>query len=351
MILQRNVKDRKGCRAVRGLESKISREIKRRKVFFFVVLLFAAIVFIVGGCLEMRNRTQSRGVILGDIGLYKTMRYQGITYVQKVAVNTYLLMGVDQSAQDTGFGARQGGQADLFLLLVIDHTNRKIYQLQLDRDTMTEVQTYGVLGTKTGTKVMQLCLSHSFGATAAEHNQNAIDAVSGMLNGIPIDYYLTFCLEAIGMINDALGGVTVTLHDDFTAYDPVMTAGKTMCLNAAQAEIFTRFRMEVGDGSNDSRMVRQRAFLSAAVRLFREQAEDQPDFIGELYDELGNLMTTNVSKSQMINDINTAYGYAIQPVEALEGEHTIDDSGFMAFYMEDDAVLQWVLQAYYQPAE
>ncbi len=327
-----------------------SRKMKRRKGFLFLMLLIAVIAIIIGSCLEMGNQAQKRCVISADVGLYKTMEHQGISYVQKAAMETYLLMGVDQTAQNAGIGARQSGQADLFLLWVVDHTNRRIYQLQLDRDTMTEVQVYGVLGTKTGTKVMQLCLSHSFGATPMENNQNAIDAVTGLLNNIPIDYYLTFSLEAIGVMNDALGGVTVTLQDDFSAYDPAMTAGKTMRLSAAQAEIFTRFRMEVGDGSNDSRMVRQRVFLSAAVRLLKEQTENQADFIGELYDELEDLMTTNVSKGQMINDLNTAYAYTLQPVDILEGEHTIDDSGFVAFYVDDDAVMQWILQVYYQPA-
>ncbi len=335
---------------MRRLGENTSRKMKRQKCFLFLMLLIAVIAIIIGSCLEMGNQAQKRGVISADVGRYKTIVHQGIPYVQKAAVKTYLLMGVDQTAQSAGIGARHSGQADLFLLWIVDHTNRRIYQLQLDRDTMTEVQVYGVLGTKTGTKVMQLCLSHSFGATLAENNQNAIDAVAGLLNNIPIDYYLTFSLEAIGVMNDALGGVTVTLQDDFSAYDPAMTAGITMRLSAAQAEIFTRFRMEVGDGSNHNRMARQRVFLSAAVQLLREQAEDQPDFIGELYDELEDLMTTNVSKSQMINDLNTAYAYAIQPVDILDGEHTIDDSGFMAFYVDDDAVMQWIVQVYFQPA-
>ena len=335
---------------MRNQVDNFRREPGRRKMLLLLMLPLAALALALGGYLETRGQMQERCDVAEDIGQYKSLVYQGTTYVQKTAVETYLLMGVDTSAQDTAFGARRGGQADFFLLLTIDHANRTIYQLQLDRDTMAEVQVYGVLGNRVGAKRMQLCLSHGFGSTAQENNRNAIDAVCTLLNGIPVDQYITFHLEAIGVLNDALGGVTVTLEDDFTDYDPEMTDGETLRLNAAQAEIFTRYRMEVGDGSNESRMARQRVFLCAASGLLKERMKERPGFIGELYDDCADVMTTNSTKGQMIHDINMAYSYVVQPVETLPGEHWIDDAGFMAFTVQEGAVMQWVLRVYYQPA-
>ena len=39
-------------------------------------------------------------------------------------------------------GYRDGGQSDFLLLLVLDHKNKTIRQLQIDRDTMTFRSTF-----------------------------------------------------------------------------------------------------------------------------------------------------------------------------------------------------------------
>ena len=323
----------------------------RWKLAGLAALALVAAAFLLAGYLETRSRPQARGVIAEDIGRYQSIEYQGVSYVQKTALQTVLLMGVDQSSQIDRFGARQGGQADLFWLLVIDSSAKTVRQLQLDRDTMTQVQVYGVLGNETGTAWMQLCLSHGFGSTPRQNNQNAVDAVRGFLHDIPIDGFITFRLDAIGVINDALGGVTVTLEDDFTAYDPAMTEGLTLTLNAAQAEIFTRFRMEVGDGTNESRMARQRSFVSAAAAQLKARLEAEPDYLGTLFDQLTNVMTTDLSRNWMIREANAAFRYAVLPAEVLPGEHSVNAAGFMEFAADPDAVMRWIVDTYYRPAQ
>ena len=47
-------------------------------------------------------------------------------------------------------------------------------------------------------------------------------------------------LDVIPVLNDAAGGVTVTLEDDFSALDASMTRVKAMTLMGEQAEIFVR---------------------------------------------------------------------------------------------------------------
>ena len=42
-------------------------------------------------------------------------------------------------------------------------------------------------------------------------------------------------IGAIAALNDLLGGVTVTLQDDFTMADPAMQAGATITLTGEQA--------------------------------------------------------------------------------------------------------------------
>lgn len=331
--------------------NKLDRKFRLR-VFLLSFVLFLFIVgYFVGSYLEKSNQKQERSAFDGSIGVLKRIEYQDSTYIEKSAVTTILLIGIDRNDQDLRYGARQGGQADLLMLFAIDHNSKKIFQLHIDRDTMTNVTVYGILGNEVGTRIMQICLSHGYGATEEENDQNTVAAVQSLLQGISIDYYLTLNMESIGVLNDILGGVTVTLEDDFTAYDSQMTAGKTIQLNAEQATIFTRFRIEVGDGSNESRMGRQRVFISAAGELLKERIANQPDFIGELYDALDSIMTTDISRGKLINELNAAYQYQLPPVQTLGGEHEIGEGGFMEFYVEDDAAIQWVLQVLYKPVD
>ena len=56
--------------------------------------------------------------------------------------------------------------------------------------------------------------------------ENTLNAVENLLEGADIEYYVAMNMDAIGILNDALGGVTVTLEDDFTAADPTHAAGE-----------------------------------------------------------------------------------------------------------------------------
>ena len=49
----------------------------------------------------------------------------------------------------------------------------------------------------------------------------------------------------------------------------------------------------------------------------------------------------------MINEINKAYHYEVQPVEYLTGEHTLGDDGFVEFHADSQSAVDFVLSAFY----
>lgn len=64
---------------------------------------------------------------------------------------------------------------------------------------------------------------------------------------IPIDRVCVFNCEAIGVINDAVGGVEVTIENDFTdesgeVLEPEFYKGNTLKLTGEQAVTFIRER-------------------------------------------------------------------------------------------------------------
>ena len=195
---------------------------------------------------------------------------------------------------------------------------------------------------------MQICLSHGFGVSDKDNCGYTLQAMENLLEGVEINLYLSFNMESIGMVNDALGGVTVTFDEDFTMYDPQMVKGATLTLTGEQAESFVRGRMDVGDGTNESRMVRHRTYMAAAMEGLTEQMREDTEYVGALYDELESVMTTNVSRGRLINEVNKAYKYEVLPVETLDGEYAVGADGFMEFHAADDAVIEWVMHTLYE---
>ena len=67
-----------------------------------------------------------------------------------------LLLGVDKFEGETPEGYLNNQQADFLLLLVMDKQHETCTPIQLNRDTMTQIQILGVTGEPAGTFTGQL---------------------------------------------------------------------------------------------------------------------------------------------------------------------------------------------------
>lgn len=329
----------------------------RRVVFAKAALAAAALVIVLaagymgGRLLEEKKYPEIRGEMSAGFGEVPKVEIDGVTYEQKMDVTSLLMIGIDKASTDEVKGYRDGGQSDFLLLLVLDHKNKTIRQLQIDRDTMTSVNVLGLFGNNAGSRVMQICLSHGYGMDRQERCQNSLRAVEGLLNCPEIELYMEVPLDAISTLNDLLGGVTVTLEDDFTSADPAMTKGATLTLTGEQAVTLVRRRMDVADGTNETRMTRQREFMDAAVPLIREKINESSGFITTMIDTLTPYVTTNMVRGRMINEINRAYHYEVEPVQYLSGEHSIGEDGFVEFHADEQSIVDFVLDAFYTKKE
>lgn len=321
---------------------------KRKGIIWLAALLIAfAAVLYVAVQLDDTPDEPTRGVSSQNVGQLKRVSYQGEIYREKPAMTAMLLIGTDRPAGTASYGARQGGQADFLMLAVVDHNEKIIHRLQIDRDTMTAVETLGVLGNPVGTKEMQICLACSFGVTPQENCKSVQTAVENLLEGIEIDYYLAMGMDSIGRLNDALGGVTVTLQDDMSDLDAQMVQGETLTLNAEQAELMVRGRMQVGDGTNKSRMRRQRVFLESAGHLIKERIKAEPEFADHFLDEMENDVTMNITRAQLLRELNTAHSYELGDIQTISGQYIVGGDGFMEFHASPGAAVQWVLDVFY----
>ena len=119
------------------------------------------------------------------------IEYNGIMYTPRPQLETYLLMGIDVEGPAKGNRSYSGGgQADVQLLLVVDNTNQTWQVLQINRDSMVEVQVLGMTGEVLQTQTAQIATAHAYGDGTERSCRNAVAAVSNMLGGKTIDGYV-----------------------------------------------------------------------------------------------------------------------------------------------------------------
>lgn len=280
-----------------------------------------------------------------------SIEYDGVTYRPKRRLTTLLLIGVDrreaETENDTGY--RSGGQADFQMLLVFDENAQTVTSIHINRDMMAEITVLNLLGETIGTRTSQLCMAYSYGDGQQKSCELTVESLSERFNGIQIDAYLAMRLDGIGALNDALGGVELTLDEDFSVYDPEMAVGTTLTLTGKQAEYYLRYRYEVGDGSNASRMQRQRKYMEAAKQILAERMAESEGVVMEIYDAVEPYIVTNMNRGRLVNLANLAQRFLILPIVEIEGVNVVGDSGLYEFYPDEDALMRVILDTFYDP--
>lgn len=317
---------------------------------FGCFVLVIGIIYFVGITIESRGTESTYGNLQERFADDKSIVYNGKEYVYNHLIDSYLFIGVDQRETNTtvSSSARNGGQSDFLLLMVIDPVSKTFRRIQIDRDTMAEITVLGILGNPLGTSTLQICLAHGFGDGREQSCRFTTEAVQRLLCGVPINGYMSLNMDGITALNDLLGGVTVTLEDDFSALDPSMTAGTTLTLRGAQAELFVRSRQQIGSGTNAERMRRQEQYLDKATGMIGSRVKDDSAFVGTLFDGLKDYIITDISRGKMINEANKAAKYQDMGTLTLKGEHTTGSDGFVEFHPDEDALIQMVLDIFYQ---
>lgn len=270
----------------------------------------------------------------------------GVWYRKKRYIKTCLVLGIDKAEDRVTDGSINNQQNDFNALMVVNLEDKTYTVVYLNRDTMTNVPQLAADGATIDGNYEQLSLAHTYGTGGQDSCRNAAQAVSNLLYGAPVDHYAAFYLDAIGTINDAVGGVTVKIEDDFSAVDKSLVMGQTVKLNAAQAETFVRGRWGVSDQTNLNRMSRQRTYLAAWKEQAFAKAGGDGQFFGELTTQLGDSCVTDLSLQQ-ISDLSQ-YLQKFKELEHRQPEgRSVRGRQFMEFYVDDNALMDLVLELFF----
>ena len=259
-----------------------------------------------------------------------------------------LVMGIDEEGPVKDSGSyRNNGEADMVAAVIIDQADESYTVLALNRDMMLEMPALGVGGKQAGTFYGQLALSHTYGSGLADSAENTRNTVSDLLYGIKIDHYVAMNMDAIGILNDAVGGVTVTVRDDFSAVDETLATG-LVTLNREQALNYVRTRKDVGNQLNLSRMERHKEYLQGLSAALNSKLDDSDTFAAELYEQMSPYMVTDCSLNVVSGLMQRCADYSLKQIHSLEGENVLGDT-YYEFYADEEAMDALILELFYAP--
>ena len=318
-----------------------------KELLYFAVILILVLVILYSG-LQILESTVLRPEYQTVVVERKTITRGGVDYFPRQDVTTVLVLGIDQfgPVEDSGTYNNQGA-ADMNLLLIFDEAAETCNVLHFNRDTMVEMPVLGLGGRQAGTLYGQLALAHTYGTGLADSCENSRETISNLLHGIKIDYYVSMNMDAISILNDAVGGVWVTVRDDFSGVDDSIPMGSVL-LNGDQALTFVRSRANVADQLNVSRMERHKEYLNGFTAAYRTARQENPELLVEAYDQVSPYLVTDCSVNAISGMIERYGDYTMGEVISPAGENVRGEE-FYEFHLDQAAFDELVLRLLYAP--
>lgn len=321
--------------------TRISRAIS---LFLALTLIFCA------GCSGDGNEDSPDSPEVDDGGedWNSTISYNGVKYKRRNDLRTVLFLGVDNTDTSPGAAGALGnnGRADAIMLFILDNTNKTTQVLMISRDTMTEVDIYDGAGNFSFSGQSQINMQYAYGNSAMRSCFLMKRTVSELLYGVRIDYHFALTMDGIATIVDTMGGITLTMPEDFTYIDSRCKAGAVVTFDGAEAERFIRYRDTSDRGSNEQRVERQSWFMHAIFNSMRDGG-NMSNTLDEILEAADPYIETNLDGDTIdkLASFNMAPDSMKVPGEVYAGEAHDE------YYVDELALQELIINIFYAPEE
>lgn len=317
---------------------------------FIAILAIVCVILLCGvgyTILNGKNKDETRDVPASSTDDAEkssdTIVVDGREYRLNTNIQTVLFMGIDKNAKsDMGDRAGENGQSDSLNLLIVDRETKKAQILQISRDSMVDIDFYSASGEKMISEPGQIALQYAYGDGEEESCRLTAGKVSELLYGVNVDSYLSLTMEGMVKAADAIGGVTMTVPEDYTWIDPAFSKGATLTMDGEMVEKYVRSRdTEVLD-SNVQRMERQSQFMGALIEKL-QSVKETSNYLS-LYQQMEPYMVTNMTADEMKS--LSEYDIDTNTLE-VPGEVILKD-GHAQFIIDNEALRKIILKTFYK---
>lgn len=339
-----------------GIWYRMRRWMRHNKKFAAAAALLCIVVLSAGGFFLLHSqKEQSRlhvtaGNSVDMKGGYRTITWKDKEYQYNSLITTILYAGLDSTdplkASET---YSNKARADSISVVILDKKKKKMSILALNRDTMTEIRRYTRTGEDMGTYVSHLGYAYSYGDGGEVSCEDLKEAVENLL-GISIDEYAVTNQSSITSINDLVGGVTVTVpNDDLAAMYPELKKGVVVTLDDSNVKDFLQHRDTAADFSNEGRIERQQAYVTAYVDLLKNRLASEPDQLWQEIGQMNDYLQTSITKNKYLS-----LARLLEKVSFTDADYYRptgkDSAGELhdEFYVDEDALRQLVIDLFYE---
>lgn len=339
-----------------GIWYRMRRWMRHNKKFAAAAALLCIVVLSAGGFFLLHSqKEQSRlhvtaGNSVDMKGGYRTITWKDKDYQYNPLITTILYAGLDSTdplkASET---YSNKARADSVSVVILDKKKKKMSILALNRDTMTEIRRYTRTGEDMGTYVSHLGYAYSYGDGGEVSCEDLKEAVEKLL-GISIDEYAVTNQSSITSINDLVGGVTVTVpNDDLAAMYPELKKGAVVTLDDSNVKDFLQHRDTAADFSNEGRIERQQAYVTAYVDLLKDRLASEPDQLWQEIGQMNDYLQTSITKNKYLS-----LARLLEKVSFTDADYYRptgkDSAGELhdEFYVDEDALQQLVIDLFYE---
>lgn len=279
--------------------------------------------------------------------------WNGKEYRYREGIVNILCLGIDRATDLTEYdvsGNRiQNGQSDAILLVSIDTENGQIRVLAVPRDTMVILSLYSAEGLFKGNIDGQITLQYAYGDGVEQSCELVRQRTEELLFDIPIQRYAAINMRAIATINDAVGGVELTISEDYTDIDPDFKEGATIRLEGDQALDFIRCRETSVAGSALTRLNRQKQYMSAFAAQAKDAVRSDITMPIHLLKALEADMLTDISADEMLYLLTEALelSFSDEDIYILPGD-IVDGKIYEEYAPDEEEIRQLVLELFYE---
>ncbi len=287
--------------------------------------------------------------------------YNGKVYEFNDKIRTFLIMGIDNAhtGGDPEFEElTKGGQADGLFLVILNPIDESIKILAVNRDTEVDILMVGI--GDGGTDVIdkgQITIQHAFGGGGEYSCELTRDAVSRLFYDIPIHGYVAVNYQAVPIINDAVGGVTLTLPqemEDVTSVNKAWTPGATVTLKGNDAYDFIHWRDTDVFESQRFRLARQKLYLKSFIKQMKAETKKDIMLPVNMYQGMKEYIVSDLTVDTISYMTSEYMGYSFDEddIYTMEGETEYDEEFDMEYFHPDEEALRdLVISLFYREVD